>query len=323
MEIRKIAILTSGGDAPGMNAAIRAVVRTANYHHMEVIGVYRGYAGLLKKEFRLLLPEDTADTIERGGTMLYTARCKAFYEREGVLKGIEALREEGVDALVAIGGDGTFRGAKAMADEGFPVIGIPATIDLDLGCTEYSIGFDTAVNTAMEAIDKVRDTSTSHERISIIEVMGRRAGYIALWSGIACGSEEILLPETYDYNDKALVDRILQRENKGKKQHIIVNAEGIGESEGLARRIENLTGIETRATILGYMQRGGSPTAKDRVTASQMGSHAVLALLEGRVNRVVVMQDGRVKDIDIQEALKIPKVLPEDLMEMTHSLVRS
>ncbi len=323
MEIRKIAVLTSGGDAPGMNAAIRAVVRYGYHHDLEVIGVSRGYAGMLKKEFRLLLPEDTADTIERGGTLLYTARCKAFYERAGILRGIEALRGEGVDALIAIGGDGTFRGAKAMADEGFPVIGVPATIDLDLGCTEYSIGFDTAVNTAMEAIDKVRDSSTSHERISIIEVMGRNAGYLALWSGIACGSEEILLPETYNYNDKALVDRILEREKHGKKQHIIVNAEGIGESEGLARRIENLTGIETRATILGYMQRGGSPTAKDRVTASQMGCRAVQALLEGRVDRVVVMQQGQVTDIDITEALEMPKKLPEDLMEMTHSLVRN
>ncbi|MBQ4425668.1 MAG: 6-phosphofructokinase [Lachnospiraceae bacterium] len=322
MAVRKIAVLTSGGDAPGMNAALRAIVRIGDGFGMEIIGIRRGYSGLLARDFEPLTSQDMSDTVQKGGTILFTARCKEMMEERYQIQAAEILKEENIDALVVVGGDGSFRGAQALAAQGINVIGIPATIDLDLACTDYTIGFDTAVNTAMEAVDKVRDTSTSHERISIIEVMGRHAGYIALWCGIACGAEEILIPETYDYNDKLLIERIRERAATGKKKHIIINAEGVGQSEALAARIENATGIESRTTILGYMQRGGAPSSRDRVMASLMAQQAIEALLEGRVNRVVVYREGMVQDLAIDEALSMQKALPEKLVALTKRLVR-
>ena len=286
--IRTIGVLTSGGDAPGMNAAIRAVVRTALGKGLKVRGIRRGYSGLLNEEIIDLSARDVSDTIQRGGTILLT-----------------------IDGLVVIGGDGSFKGAQKLSDLGVNTIGLPGTIDLDIACTEYTIGFDTAVNTAMEAIDKVRDTSTSHERCSVIEVMGRDAGYLALWCGIANGAEKILLPEEHDYDEAKIIADIKESRKRGKKHYIIINAEGIGDSMNMAKRIEKETGMETRATILGHMQRGGSPTAKDRVYASIMGSLAVDLLLEGKTNRVVGYKHGEYIDFDINEALAMQKGIPE------------
>ena len=310
-EIKTIGVLTSGGDAPGMNAAIRAVVREAIVKGLKVKGIKRGYAGLLQEEIIDMEAKDVSDIIERGGTILQTARCTEFTTPEGQQRGAEILKKHGIDGLVVIGGDGSFKGAQKLAALGINTIGLPGTIDLDIACTEYTIGFDTAVNTAMEAIDKVRDTSTSHERCSIIEVMGRRAGYIALWCGIANGAEDILLPEKYDYDEQRLVNNIIEKRKRGKKHHIIVNAEGIGHSASMAKRIEAATGIETRATILGHMQRGGSPTAKDRVYASTMGALAVELLCEGKSNRVVGYSHGDFVDFDIDEALSMQKGISE------------
>ena len=306
-EIKTIGILTSGGDAPGMNAAIRAVVRKALVNGKQVKGILKGYSGLLNEEIVDLSANDVSNTIERGGTILFTARCKEFMTEEGQKRGAEICRKHGIDGIVVIGGDGSFRGAQKLANLGINTIGVPGTIDLDISCTEYTIGFDTAVNTAMEAIDKVRDTSTSHERCSIIEVMGRNAGYIALWCGIANGAEDILLPENYDYDEQKIINNIIENRKRGKKHHIIVNAEGVGHSTSMARRIEAATGIETRATILGHMQRGGSPTCKDRVYASMMGAMAADLLCDGKTNRVVGYQHGRFQDFDINEALDMVK----------------
>ena len=306
-EIKTIGVLTSGGDAPGMNAAIRAVVRKALVNGKQVKGILKGYSGLLNEEIIDLSANDVSNTIERGGTILFTARCKEFMTEEGQKRGAEICRKHGIDGIVVIGGDGSFRGAQKLANLGINTIGVPGTIDLDISCTEYTIGFDTAVNTAMEAIDKVRDTSTSHERCSIIEVMGRNAGYIALWCGIANGAEDILLPENYDYDEQKIINNIIENRKWGKKHHIIVNAEGVGHSTSMARRIEAATGIETRATILGHMQRGGSPTCKDRVYASMMGAMAADLLCDGKTNRVVGYQHGRFQDFDINEALDMVK----------------
>ncbi len=306
-EINTIGVLTSGGDAPGMNAAIRAVVREAIFKGKRVMGIKRGYAGLLQEEIYEMKAIDVSEIIQRGGTILQTARCKEFTTPEGQQKGADICRKHGIDGVVVIGGDGSFRGAQKLAAYGINTIGVPGTIDLDIACTDYTIGFDTAVNTAMDAIDKVRDTSTSHERCSIIEVMGRGAGFIALWCGIANGAENVLLPEKYDYDEQALVNNIIENRKKGKKHHIIINAEGIGHSISMAKRIEAATGVETRATILGYMQRGGAPTARDRMQASVMGAYAVDILCEGKSNRVVGEKDGKLMDIDIDEALSMDK----------------
>ena len=266
-KIETIGVLTSGGDAPGMNAAIRAVVRTALHYGMKVKGIMRGYSGLLDEEFIDMNARSVADIINRGGTILYTARCMEMVTEEGQRQAAEICKKHGIDGVVVIGGDGSFKGAGKLSKLGINTIGVPGTIDLDIACTEYTIGFDTAVNTAIDAIDKVRDTSTSHERCSIIEVMGRHAGYIALWSGIATGSDAILIPEHYDGNEQEIVNHIIASRKRGKKHFIIINAEGIGHSSSMAKRIEAATGIETRATILGYMQRGGSPSCKDRFYA--------------------------------------------------------
>ena len=310
-EFNAIGVLTSGGDAPGMNAAIRAVVREALHNKVKVKGIMRGYKGLLNEEIFEMKSVDVANIIQRGGTILGTARCLEFKEPEVQAKAAEICRKHGIDGIVVIGGDGSYRGAQALARQGINTIGLPGTIDLDITCTEYTIGFDTAVNTAMDAIDKVKDTSSSHERCSIIEVMGRHAGYIALWCGIANGAEDILLPEKYDYNEQKLVDHIIENRRRGKKHHLIINAEGIGHSTSMAKRIEAATGIETRATIRGYMQRGGAPTCKDRYYASIMGAYATDILLQGKSNRVVCYRDGNFVDLDIEEALAMTKEFPE------------
>ena len=322
MAIKTIGVLTSGGDAPGMNAAIRAVVRTAIHNGINVKGIMRGYAGLLQEEIVDMDSTSVSEIIHRGGTILYTARCQEFTTAEGQKKGAEICRKHGIDGVVVIGGDGSFQGAGKLSALGINTIGIPGTIDLDIACTDYTIGFDTAVNTAMEAIDKVRDTSTSHERCSIIEVMGRNAGYIALWCGFANGAEDVLLPERYDGNEQVLIDRIIENRKRGRKHHIIINAEGIGHSTSMAKRIEAATGIETRATILGYMQRGGAPTCKDRVYASIMGAKAVELLLAGHSNRLVAYKNGEFVDFDIQEALAMTKDIPEDQFRISKLLVR-
>ena len=319
-EVKTIGVLTSGGDAPGMNAAIRAVVRQAITKGLEVKGIKRGYAGLLQEEIIDMHAQDVSDIIQRGGTILQTARCMDFTTPEGQQKGAEICKKHGIDGVVVIGGDGSFKGAQKLAEHGINTIGLPGTIDLDIASTEYTIGFDTAVNTAMEAIDKGRDTSTSHERCSIIEVMGRGAGYIALWCGIANGAEDILLPEKYNYDEQMIVNHIIENRKRGKKHHIIINAEGIGHSTSMAKRIEAATGVETRATILGHMQRGGSPTCKDRVYASTMGAKAVDLLLEGKTNRVVGYRHGEFVDFDIDEALAMQKGIPEYQWEICRNL---
>ena len=321
-QVKTIGVLTSGGDAPGMNAAIRAVVRVAINKGLKVKGIMRGYAGLLEEEIVDMESTSVSDTINRGGTILYTARCKEFTTPEGQQRGAEICRKHGIDGMVVIGGDGSFKGAGKLSALGINTIGLPGTIDLDIACTDYTIGFDTAVNTAMEAIDKIRDTSTSHERCSIVEVMGRNAGYIALWCGIANGAEDILLPERYDGDEQALINRIIENRKRGKKHNIIINAEGIGHSSSMAKRIEAATGIETRATILGHMQRGGTPTCKDRVYASIMGARAAELLVEGKSNRLVAYRKGEFVDFDIQEALNMKKDISEEQFNIAKMLVR-
>lgn len=319
-EIKTIGVLTSGGDSPGMNAAIRAVVRKALANGMAVKGVKKGYQGLLNEEFVDMERHSVSEIIGLGGTILGTARCEEFKTPEGVKKAAEICHKHGIEGMVVIGGDGSYRGAQKLSHEGINTIGLPGTIDLDIACTDYTIGFDTAINTAMEAIDKVRDTSSSHERCSIIEVMGRNAGFIALWCGVANGAEDILLPEKYDYNEQTLINHIIENRKNGKKHHIIINAEGIGHSTSMARRIEAATGVETRATILGYMQRGGSPTCKDRYYASIMGAMAADLLKEGKTNRVVAQKNGEFVDFDIDEALAMTKSVPEYEYELSKIL---
>ena len=318
--IRTIGVLTSGGDAPGMNAAIRAVVRTARSKGLHVRGIRRGYAGLLEEDIIRLDAGDVSDIIQRGGTILQTARSKEMMTEEGPRKAAAVCKKYDIDGLVVIGGDGSFRGAQKISSYGVNTIGLPGTIDLDIACTEYTIGFDTAVNTAMEAIDKIRDTSTSHQRCSIVEVMGRDAGYLALWCGIANGAERILMPEEHDYDEEKIIEDIIKNRKRGKKNYIIINAEGIGDSMNMAKRIEERTGMETRATILGHMQRGGSPTCKDRVYASIMGSMAVDLLMEGKTNRVVGYKHGEYIDFDIDEALAMTKKIPEYQYEVAKVL---
>ena len=317
-QIRTIGVLTSGGDAPGMNAAIRAVVRSGISKGFEVRGIRRGYHGLLKEEIIDLKARDVSDIIQRGGTILQTARCRSMMNKEGQLKAAAILKKYGIDALVVIGGDGSFRGARDLSRLGVKVICIPGTIDLDIACTDYSIGFDTAVNTAMEAIDKIRDTSTSHERCSIVEVMGRAAGYIGMWCGIANGAEKILIPEEVDeFFEEDIIADIIRRNKAGKKNYIIINAEGVGDTMEMAKRIEAATGVETRATILGHMQRGGSPSCKDRVYASMMGSKAAELLSEGQYNRVIAYKDAKYIDLDIDEALAETKHISDYRYHMT------
>ncbi len=313
---KTIAVLTSGGDAPGMNAAVRSVVRAAKYRGMNVIGVYRGYNGLLNKDVKELDLRSVSDTIHRGGTILYTARSEEFKTPEGIEKAAQNCRELGIDGLVVIGGDGSFRGARKLSLAGIPCVGIPGTIDNDISCSEYTVGFDTAMNTAMEMVDKIRDTAQSHDRCSVVEVMGRRCGDIALQTGIACGATSILVPEIECDIERDVISKIYEQKSTGKKHFIVVVAEGVGGVEDIAKYIEKRTGIETRATILGHVQRGGSPTLRDRVIATAMGAEAVRLLEKGIGNRVVALKDGRTIDYDILEALDMERAFDEDLYQI-------
>ena len=317
---KRIGVLTSGGDAPGMNAAIRAVARQGLTRGLEVYGIHRGFAGLLQEEMEPMDAHSVSDIISRGGTILQTARCLEFLQEEYQQKAADICRKHGLDAVVTIGGDGSYKGSRNLKNHGINTMSMPGTIDLDVASTEYTIGFDTAVNTAMEAIDKIRDTSTSHERCSIVEVMGRGAGFIALWCGIANGAEDVLLPEEYDYDEQKLVNHIIAGRKKGKQHHLIINAEGIGHSSSMAKRIEAATGIETRATILGYMQRGGNPTAKDRVYASTMGAMAVDLICEGQQQRVVCYRGGQFVHTDLDEALAMEKKVDPYQLELCKTL---
>ncbi|HBI60283.1 MAG TPA: 6-phosphofructokinase [Lachnospiraceae bacterium] len=318
--VKTIGVLTSGGDAPGMNAAIRAVVRTGIANGLKVKGIRCGYAGLLDEDIVDMGTLDVSNIIQTGGTILYTARCPEFKKKEFQKMGADVCKKHGIDGVVVIGGDGSFNGASKLAEFGINTVGVPGTIDLDIACTEYTIGFDTAINTAMEAIDKLRDTSESHERCSIVEVMGRTAGHIALWTGIASGAEYILTVEEYHGDIQRIINKIQDRRRLGKKNHIIVNAEGIGNSNEMAKVIEIATGVETRATILGHIQRGGNPTCKDRVYASALGTKAVELLCEGKSNRVVGYKDGEFVDYDMQEALAMEKGLDPYLSHISRKL---
>ena len=305
---KKIGVLTSGGDAPGMNAAVRAVTRAALSKGMEVVGIQRGYVGLLNREFEEMTARSVSGIIQRGGTCLYTARCPEFRNMDGVLKGKAACEELGLEGLVVIGGDGSFRGAGDLSSVGIPCVGIPGTIDNDIQCTEYTIGYDTAMNTAVEMIDKLRDTTQSHDRCSVVEVMGRKAGFIAVNVAIAVGAEAVItLERPYDLD--AIAAKMVKTKNeKGGKHHfIIVVAEGVGQTENISRTLQEMTGIESRVTVLGHVQRGGSPTLRDRVIATQMGYHAVELLEQGIGNRIVGLKDGKVYDIDLQEGLAMKK----------------
>lgn len=319
-EIKTIGVLTSGGDAPGMNAAVRAVVRTALSKGIKVIGVQRGYNGLLNGEVREMNLRSVSEIIHRGGTILYTARCLEFVTAEGQKKGAEKCKELGIDAMVVIGGDGSFKGARALANLGIPCIGIPGTIDNDIACSEYTIGYDTAMNTAVEMIDKLRDTTQSHDRCSVVEVMGRNAGYIALNVGIATGALAILIPERpYDL-DHDIISRMNQTQKTGKKHFIVIVAEGVGHAQELANEIQARTGIDSRATVLGHVQRGGSPTLRDRVTASQMGYHAVNLLEKGIYNRVVAVSADKIVDYDINVALSMHKTIDTMMLDVANTI---
>ncbi len=313
-----IGVLTSGGDAPGMNAAVRAVVRTAIAFGMKVKGIRRGYNGLIEGDLIDLDVRSVSDIIHRGGTVLYTARSPRFKTEEGMQEAIDNCRKNGIEGIVVIGGDGSYRGARDLSLRGIPCVGIPGTIDNDISSTEYTIGFDTAMNTAMEMVDKLRDTAQSHDRCSVVEVMGRRAGYLALQSGIAVGATAILVPEV-EFRVEDVISKIKQTQKTGKKHFIIVVAEGVGGVEEIAKEIEAQTGIESRATVLGHVQRGGNPTVRDRVVATQMGYAAVKLLRDGIGNRVIGMKKGEIVNYDIYEALNMKKKFDNDMYEVAHT----
>ena len=315
-EIKTIGVLTSGGDAPGMNAAIRAVVRAGVYYGFRIVGIRKGYNGLIHGDMSEMTLRSVSDIINRGGTILKTARCPEFMTEEGLLKGASMLNVFGVDAVVVIGGDGSYRGARDLSKKGIPVIGLPGTIDNDIGCTENTIGFDTALNTVQDAIDKIRDTAYSHERCSVLEVMGRHAGYIALNVAVSGGAEVVLLPETSFDIHKDVIRPIIEGRNRGKKHYIVIVAEGVGRALEISDQITNITGIDSRATILGHIQRGGSPSAYDRVLASRRGATAAKLLKEGVTNRIVALQSNKVVDIDIDEALDMKKTIDMELLEI-------
>lgn len=319
-KIKTIAVLTSGGDAPGMNAAVRAVVRTGISYGMRVMGVRRGYNGLLSGDVFEMNLRSVSDIIHHGGTVLFTARSPEFNKPEGVQKAADNCRKLGIDGVVVIGGDGSFRGARDLTKAGIPCIGVPGTIDNDIASSEYTIGFDTAMNTAVDMVDRLRDTTESHDRCSVVEVMGRRCGDLALQTGIAVGATAILVPEIpFDFQ-KDIIERMYFTQKTGKKHFIIVVAEGVGSVDKLAKDIEAKTGIETRATVLGHVQRGGSPTLRDRVVASEMGYHAVELLNIGQSNRVVVMNGGKIVDLDITEALEMDRVFDKNLYDIAHRI---
>ncbi|WP_313524745.1 6-phosphofructokinase [Anaerotignum sp.] len=320
-KIKKIGVLTSGGDAPGMNAAIRAVVRTAIFHEIQVIGIRKGYNGLINGEIKEMHSKDVSNVMNLGGTILHTARCPEMMTEEGKNKAAAIYKILGLDALVVIGGDGSYRGMAELAKLGVNCIGIPATIDLDMNSTEYTIGFDTAVNTGMDALNKLRDTSSSHERCSVVEVMGRDAGYIAVWCGMVGGAEDVMFPEAKDFIDsQKVIQQILANRSVGKRHNLIVVAEGVGGTQQLAKDIQDITGIQTRATILGHLQRGGSPTAVDRMHASMMGYHAVKAVMEGKENQVISYNRGRYEVIDLEESLGMEKTLDKEMYDVIKML---
>ena len=315
--MKTIGVLTSGGDAPGMNAVVRAVVRTAIANGMTVKGIMRGYNGLIEDDIVDLNARSVSDIIGRGGTMLYTARSPRFREEEGVLEAVKTCKEQGIEGVVVIGGDGSFRGARDLSLHGIPCVVIPGTIDNDIACTEYTIGFDTAMNTAMEMVDKIRDTSQSHDRCSIVEVMGRNAGHLALQCGVAVGAAAIVVPEVPITIDE-IIEKIRRMKKTGKRHFIIVVAEGVGKVDEMAKQIGAATGIVTRATVLGHVQRGGNPTVRDRVRATQLGYAAVQLLLEGKGNRVVGIKDNKVVDYDIYEALNMTKGLDMEMYNIAN-----
>ncbi|HIX44553.1 MAG TPA: 6-phosphofructokinase [Candidatus Kurthia intestinigallinarum] len=316
--MKKIGVLTSGGDSPGMNAAVRAVVRKAIYHEMEVVGVYQGYQGLMEGEFKLLEIGDVGDIIQRGGTMLHSARSLEFKEDEAQLQAIERMRAAGMEGLVVIGGDGSYRGALALSEKGFPTVGVPGTIDNDIRGTDYTIGFDTALNTVIEAIDKIRDTATSHDRTFVIEVMGRDAGDIALWAGLAGGAETILVPEEATNIDE-MVKRLQRGKERGKKHSIIIVAEGVMSANELKNILLD-KGIDTRVSVLGHIQRGGSPTARDRVLASMMGAHAVEVLMNNVGGRAVGIRNQVVVDYDLKEVFETEHHLDQAMFKLSKEL---
>ncbi|GKU26839.1 6-phosphofructokinase [Clostridium folliculivorans] len=317
--MKKIAVLTSGGDAPGMNAAVRAVVRMALHNGLEVMGIKRGYAGLINGELFKMDRSSVSDIIQRGGTILRTARCEEFKQEEGRKKAANILKAYGVDALVVVGGDGSFTGAKLISKLGVKTIGLPGTIDNDLAYTDYTIGFDTALNTVIDAVNKLRDTSTSHERVSVVEVMGRHCGDLALYAGLAGGAEAIVVPEK-GFDKDELCKTILEGKAKGKMHNLILLAEGVGGADELAKHIEEVTSLETRATILGHIQRGGSPSASDIVLASRMGARAVELLLEGKTCRVVGIKNNEIMDMDIDEALAMERKFDNELYDIAAAL---
>ncbi len=308
-EIKRIGVLTSGGDAPGMNAAVRAVVRTADAYGIECVGIRRGWQGLIMSDFVKLSGEAVGHTLSRGGTILYTARSEDFMTEKGRKKAVATCKMLGLDGIVAIGGDGTFRGALELSRLGIPTVGIPATIDNDVGCTNYTIGFDTACNTAIDCIDKLRDTMQSHERCSVVEVMGRNAGFLALYVGIAVGATAVLVPEHELDFENDVVKRIQDSRLAGNTHFMIVVAEGVGSAVDIGRRIKEEVGIDPRVTVLGHIQRGGAPNARDRETATRMGYYAVRAFAEGRGNCIICTQEGDIKEIPIEEALQMKKHL--------------
>lgn len=319
MSIKTIGVLTSGGDAPGMNAFVRAVVRAGVNKGLRIIGIRRGYNGLIHGDMVEMDIRSVSDIIHRGGTVLYTARCPEFTEPEGIETARQVCEEAKIDGIIVGGGDGSFRGAADLSAAGIPCIGIPCTIDNDIACSDYTIGYDTAMNTAMEMIDKIRDTSQSHYRCSVVEVMGRHAGYIALNCGIACGATYIVVPEI-EFNFEKLIDKIETTQSTGKHHFIILVAEGVGNATELAKMIQMRTGIESRATILGHVQRGGNPTVRDRVVASEMGYYAVSLLEKGIGNRVVAMKDDHIVDYSIQEALKMKKPFDYNEFEIASNI---
>lgn len=319
-DIKTIGVLTSGGDAPGMNAAIRSVVRAGIFYGFKVLGIRKGYNGLINGDIFEMTSRSVSDIINRGGTILQTARCLEFTTEEGQQRGAAMAKVFGMDALVVIGGDGSYKGARALSKHGIKVIGLPGTIDNDIGCTDYTIGYDTAMNTVLDALDKIRDTAFSHERCSVIEVMGRHAGYIALNSGIAGGAEVVLLPEkAFDFN-KDVIKPIIEGRNRGKKHYVVIVAEGVGGAIEMAKQIEEKTDIETRATILGHIQRGGSPTVMDRVMASKMGVKAVECLNNGVYNRIISLKNNQIVDIDIDEALETTKTIDDETINVAKIL---
>lgn len=318
--MKSIAVLTSGGDAPGMNPAVRAVVRTACQRGIKVYGVDRGYTGLINGDIHEMNLRSVSDIITRGGTILYSARCPEFKTEEGLQKAVSTCKKFGIDGMVIIGGDGSFRGARDLSLRGIPCIGLPGTIDNDISCTDYTIGYDTCLNTIVQMVDRIRDTSESHDRCTVVEVMGRGAGYLALEAGIAVGATSIIVPEVEYDIERDVIARIREFQKTGKKHFIVIVAEGVGGTTEIAKKIEAETGVESRATILGHVQRGGSPTARDRIMASQMGSRAVDLLTQGIGNRVVGIKDNKIVDFDIFEALKMTKTIDMKDYELAHEI---